>query len=207
MRKLVSWQIASIILGVGTLGLGRLALAQSQPAAWSVGVMTSLTSFRGAARTAGADSVSVRPGQGISLGLAVTRRWNPWAVSIGIDYLPTRLEAVAPDFVVQDRTGDLERVRLLATLSRRVARLGTGALELRLSPALDTWTAGNEDRRTVVAGEVALAAALPVGPCTLENTLGIGWSPGPFRATELPAGYERRSLRTIRAGIGLSIGH
>jgi len=181
--------------------------AQARAKAWSLAVSGSLTGFRGAASgSSNSGSLAVRPSQGIALGLAATRRLGLWGVSLGLSYLPTHVEAVSAAVAVQDRTEDLERVRLAITAARQLLRIGAGRLELRAGPALDSWSAGGKDRRTIGSGEAAFALLLPAGPIILENVLGVSWSPGPFRTNELPADYERKGLRAVSAGIGIRLG-
>ena len=76
----------------------------------------------------------------------------------------------------------------------------------RAGPALDNWSVSGEDGRTVAGAEAGLALQLPAGPVVLENVLGFGWSAGPFRAAELPAGYRRQRLRAVTVGIGIRFG-
>lgn len=199
--------ILPLLTGAWSLVLSARALmAQNHEKAWSVTVTTSLTEFRGAATdTSASGSMTVRPGQGITLGMSVTRRLGPWGVSVGLSHLPTHVEAMSTTIAVQDRTTGLGRARLTLAVSRRVMRVGAGALELRAGPTLDHWSVDDEesDGRTVGGGEAALALSLPAGPVLIENTLGFGWSAGPFRTEELPAGYRRQALRVVTAGLGI----
>jgi len=223
MRKLAMWRISFALPCSFALASGQALVAQTRsdtPAArepvkaraWSIAATASLTSFHGAASMAApsstddATSITVRPSQGIALDLAAARQWHTWTVSVGVSYLPTRVEAVSSDVAVQDRTKDLERVRFTLTLARHLVRIGTGRLEVRAGPTLDDWSADGEDGRTVPGGTAALALQLPAGPITLEHVLGFSWSPGPFRAAELPDGYTRQSLRAVSIGVGIRRG-
>lgn len=184
----------------------RALAAQSHEKAWSVTVTTSLTGFRGAAAdTSASDYMTVRPGLGITLGMSVTRRLGRWGVSVGLSHLPTHVEVASSEIAVQDRTTGLGRARLTLAVTRRLTRVGAGELEIRAGPTLDHWSIDEEesDGRTVGGGEAALALSLPAGPVRIENTLGFGWSAGPFRTEELPAGYRRQGLRTVTAGVGI----
>ena len=181
--------------------------AQSADRTWSIAATASLTGFRGAALDTTVDGgIAVRPSQGLALDLALARRWGPWALSIGANYLPTHIEAVSSDVAVQTRTESLDRVRLAILVGHRVAQVGSARFELRAGPVLDNWSTEGSDGRTTAGGQLQLALQLPVGGMTLENVMGFGWSPGPFREEELPAGYRREGLRTTTVGMGIKVG-
>ncbi len=181
--------------------------AQHRDSRWSIALSASLAGFRGAALdTSTTERLSIRPGQGIALGITGTRRWGPWSLSLGMSHLPTHVEAISHEIAVQERTQQLERIRLALTVARRIADVGAGALELRASPALDHWSVEGHDGRTVGGGEMALALQLPASVAMIENVIGVSWSPGPFHRDELPTGYRRQRLRTITMGVGIRFG-
>lgn len=193
---------------------GFLALLTAAPAAaqhsespWSISATASLTGFRGAAidRTDEGE-FTVRPSQGIAVGAGVTRRLGAWTASLGISHLSTYVEALSDEVAVQERTMSLDRLRFAFTTGRRLARIGVSQLEARGSVLLDSWSVAGEDERSAVGGEMAMALQVPVGRVVVENVLGIGLTAGPFRASELPAGYERRALRAVTAGVGVRVG-
>jgi hypothetical protein len=193
----------------GTLTLGFVLTlapplaAQTRQASWSLAASAALAGFRGAAMDTTAGNVAVRPSQGIAFGVGLARRWSTWGVSLEISHLPVHVEAVSPEVVVQDRAEDFDRTRLAAMVTRRVARPGAGALELRLGPTVDGWSLGGKEVRGAIGGQAQLAIDFPVGPVKLEQVFGVGWSSSPFRTAELPENYRRSALRTMTVGIGV----
>lgn len=194
------------VIVFGMCALAAPAAAQHSGGTWSLTTSVSLTGFRGAAvdKVDGGE-FTIRPSQGIAAGFGVTRRLGAWAVSFGVSQLSTEVEAMSSEVAVRERTQSLDRVRLALTGGRRLIRIGSGTVEARGSGVLDTWSVAGEDERTVAGGEAAVALQLPVGRVTVENVLGLGWTAGPFQASELPAGYRRLALRAVTAGVGLRL--
>ncbi|HEU4699195.1 MAG TPA: hypothetical protein VFS40_08445 [Gemmatimonadales bacterium] len=200
--------ISLLVLCGSALVHAPAARAQERsPHAWRVGLVADFPTFRGASRdTLEAEATSVRPGQALALGVSVARVWAAWDATLDVSYLPSHVEAESPELLVRARSATLERLRLAPLLGRRLTGLSTGGLWLQAGPTLDFWSLDGSEDRTVVGAQGRLALRLPMGRFELENVVAYQWSPGPFRAGELPPGYARRALRAVAVGANLRLG-
>jgi hypothetical protein len=198
---------ASILVLLLAGGSAPALRAQVERPAWSIGLLGGLASFRGAGLdTLEAERANARPSGAAGFGLGVTRRWGPWETALEASTLPSHLEVATADVLVREQVASLTRFRLQAMLGRRLATLGATDVVAGVGPTMDRWSYGGDEGRTVWGGEARLTLRHRLGRFSLENVVGFGVSSGPFRADELPPGYERRSLRTLTLGGSLVYG-
>jgi hypothetical protein len=186
----------------------RLLSAQTTADRWSFQVAVTRDAFQGASAdttTIPGSSVEVVPAPRLAFEAGASRGLGAWEVGLSGGYSAGALRAKTDALLVEDRSGDVTRIRASLSLGRRLATFGSASLLILAGPALDHWKTSGVGDRTTVSARVGLALRIPLGPVRLENLVSFGVGESPFRHADLPAEAQVRTLRTWSFGLGLRI--
>lgn len=188
------------------------ALVASRPAAaqsgegWSLGVSVARESFAGAATdtvTVPGQRVEVTPTPRLGVDVTIGRHRGPWEFGLRAGYAGGSLRAKTDGFILDDRSGGVNRWRIGLWVGRRIATFEHVSASLLAGPELERWSASGIGDRTTLGGRAGLALRVPLGRLTLEHTASFGVSESPFRRAALPAGATTHTMRTWSMGLGL----
>ena len=180
----------------------------SQEGKWAISADIG-TAWFGAGAEDPAAGLSIGPGSGTTFGIGIVR--DAGAVRIGLRFLrlESGLRLTGEGLSLTADEDGFTLYELAPEVGIRLIRLGTAGAGLRLAagPTFDLWQWEGADDRTRVGGRALLALEAPIagrwtGSAWLEGAV----SSSVFDADELPAEYDRQSLRRGRAGVELRYG-
>jgi hypothetical protein len=198
--RLPQWLIVSVLLVAPTPGSAQAALA-----GWELGLLLESVRFsRGLVDAAAPPDVAagLRPASGTEFALSLARSGTVWRGEVTAGWAGMRPQADNESVAVLDRTTRLTRVRLGATMERRLFGIGAGTLNLGIGPTLDWWRVVGDDR-VRLGGAALVALRLPLGSWALENRLGLGVSGSPFLPEDAGETYETRNLVGVTLGVAV----
>ena len=172
--------------------------------AWGVGPTVAFVHFS----AAGSDGEGAEAGFGraVGAGIAVERSVGPLALLLAIEQLTTHVQVRDDAVVIEPQEPAVGRTRLGLALRGTLARRDGARVVLDAGPTLDIWSPDGSESRSSAGAAARIAVEMDAGPVTVENALGFGVSKGPLEASDLPEGYERKTLRTVTITIAARIG-
>ncbi|HEU4830425.1 MAG TPA: hypothetical protein VFT04_14620 [Gemmatimonadales bacterium] len=172
--------------------------------AWGVGPTVAFVNFS----AAGSDGEGAEAGFGraVGAGIAVERSVGPLALLLAIEQLTTHVQVRDDAVVIEPQEPAVGRTRLGLALRGTLARRDGARVVLDAGPTLDIWSPDGSESRSSAGAAARIAVEMDAGPVTVENALGFGVSKGPLEASDLPEGYERKTLRTVTITIAARIG-
>lgn len=196
-----------VVLG-GLLVAGLPFRSAAQGYRWSVGAELGLTRFWGASRNVNPSlSPGIKPYRPTTFGVRVDRRVGRLWAGLGIQYANSGIGIDGEDVVFVTK-GELTWVQLAPEVSGRLAALGPAAvLRAFAGPLMDLWIPQGDDTRARFGGQGGLELWMPLGARVATTVRLRGAVAGSlFHETELPDGYELRSMPSLGVGLGLRYG-
>lgn len=195
MRSLV---VAVLLCGLATIP------GHAQAHAWGLTPELGWSWFSGASHHT-TDDVALRVSQTMSAGLRLDRTGRTTGLGLTFLYLQSGIDENSGTVTVT--SNDILKVySLRPEFSMKVTHLGAGTLWAHAGPAFSRWSVPGE-KRLLVSGVAGLSLGVPLSP---KWELRIRWEgdlgESVFKGSDLPAGFETRSMFQSRLGLGLRLG-
>jgi len=191
--------------------LGAWLLAATPLAAqWDVSIEFGELRFSGASfdTSTTSEPAALRPSGGGAYRVSIDRWFGSLGVGVGLLYCGTGAAAENEETVVEIKgVSTLYEVAPEALLVLATPRAG-GTLALAIGPLYDHWTFDGYDDRNTLGAHAAVSLDLPLDSTWFGTfRIGVAVSPSPWRAEDLPEGYERRMMwrRSFAAGVRLRL--
>lgn len=199
------WQACVAVVPI-TLCTG---IRTSAAAQWGIGVDVQRSAYGGGSKdtTSNGPGGSLRPAKTQAIAVRLDRRWNRFAVGLGVRVARSAGVLDAPDIFV-GLNGEFKSVEILPEARWQLARSSRGAaLELYGGPVIGVWTFEDFGGRLVPGATGGVHGVFPIfDRLTLSLRIGGSAMRSVFRDGELPPEVVTRPMRRSEIALGLRYG-
>jgi len=195
--------LALLLLAAGLPNRGN-----SQEKTWGIGLDLGLTRFWGGSKAVAPNTApAFKPYRPTAAAVRVDRTVGRARVGLAVSYAASGLALEGEDVTLIAK-GGLTWVQVAPEVAYRLATLGP-VTELRIfgGPVADIWIPSGEDGRTRIGGRGGAELLVPLSgwlACTLRAQGGLAGSL--FRETDVPSGFQPRTMPNVGVSLGIRFG-
>ena len=195
-------------LALALLSLGLTNRGSGQEKAWGIGVDVGLTRFWGGSEGVAPNSApGFKPYRPTAAAVRVDRAVGRVRIGLAVSYAASGLGLEGEEVTLISK-GGLTWVQVAPEVAYRLATLGpVTVLRVFGGPVADIWIPNGEDGRTRIGGRGGAELLVPLSgwlACTLRAHGGVTGSL--FRRTDVPDGFQPRTMPSAGVSVGIRFG-